>query len=245
MSAVEIVPVVTSAILSGGTLTAAVKIFVDHLSDYLDAGISLNGGIASELTLAGKAITVNDAPVTHENRLVRTPNFDSTGGTYQIESNYDEEFTYTLDFVASSNAYAKVIVLGGIEIWSYDEPFAEKRISVIPKSTFDLNFGGAATSAALDVESEVSNTPLGKGLIPDPALASDIRTKLRIYGANVITRKDLRKIKELYLVGGVRDVSGLEYAVNLTSLKLYKCNISGCIVPVRTSKPENTVTYGL
>ena len=147
LSAVEVVSVITSALLSGGTLSAAVKIFVDNLSDYLDAGISLYGGIASELMLTGKSITVNGSPIMHEGRPIRAPNVDSTQEIYQIESSYDEEFTYTLDFVAGSNAYAKVAVLGGIEIWSYEEPFAENRISIIPKNTFDLNFGGAATSA--------------------------------------------------------------------------------------------------
>ena len=182
LSAVEIVPVITSAILSGGTLTAAVKIFVDHLSDYLDAGISLNGGIASELTLAGKAITVNGTPITRENLLIRASNIDPTEETYQIESNYDEEFMYTLDFVASSNAYAKVVFLGGIEIWGYDEPFAQERISIIPNKTFDLNFGGAATSANIDIESEPPAVQwLEDGVIPDPGLASAIRAALDIW----------------------------------------------------------------
>ena len=157
LSAVEVVPVITSALLSGGTLTAAVKIFADNLSDYLDAGISLRGGIASELTLAGKSITVSGSSIMREGMLIRAPNVDSTKETYQIESSYDEEFTYTLDFVASSNAYAKVTVIGDIEIWSYEEPFAEKRISIIPKNTFDLNFGGAATSANIATIPESPN----------------------------------------------------------------------------------------
>ena len=240
LSAVEIVPVVTSAILSGGTLTAAVKIFVDHLSDYLDAGISLNGGIASELTLTGKAITINDAPVTHENRLVRPPNFDSTEGTYQIESDYDEEFTYTLDFVASSNAYAKVVVLGGIEIWSYDEPFAEKRISVIPKSTFNLNFGGAATSATIDVPVEPSDQWAGPGVIRDPGLASAIRRTLDIWQNDPITRNDMRKLTKLWAgYESIRDLTGLKYAVNLIELELPSNAISDVSPLSELKKLEN------
>ena len=222
LSAVEIIPIITSALLSGGTLTAAVEIFVDNLSDYLDAGISLNGGIASELTLAGKAITVNGAPVTHENRLVRAPNSDSTEGTYQMQSNYDEEFTYTFDFVASSNAYAKVSVLGGIEIWSYNQPFAEKRISIIPKDTFDLDFGGAATSANIDIPTEPSHEWTEPGLIPDPVLASAVRSALN-RPSDPITPNAMLKLTELYAYGrfrGIKDLTGLEHAVNLKELEL-------------------------
>ena len=221
LSAVEIVPVVASAILSGGTLTTAVKIFVNNLSDYLDAGISLYGGIASELTLAGKTITLNGATITHENRLIRAPDFDPSEETYQIQSGYDEEFTYTLDIVASSNAYAKVTVLGGIEIWSYDQPFAEKRVPIIPKNTFDLNFGGAATSATIDAPPEPLNAEAGPGVIPDPALADSIRRKLNIRPDDPITRNDMRKLTELWLVNrGVRNLTGFEHAINLTKLDL-------------------------
>ena len=221
LSAVEIVPVVASALLSGGTLTGAVKIFVDNLSDYLDAGISLNGGLASELTLSGKAIIVNGTAVGSENLLIRAPDFDSTKETYWIESSYDEAFTYSLDFVARSSAYAKVAVLGGIEIWSYDEPFAEKRIAIIPKDTFDLNFGGAATSATIDVPRE-SLAPGHRidGLIPDPALASAI-------GWHKLTQEDMRRLTTLTLYQKeIRDLTGLEYAVNLTELSLINLRIS-------------------
>ncbi len=225
LSAVEIVPVVASAILSGGTLTTAVKVFVDNLSDYLDAGISLNGGIASELTLAGKTITLNEATITHENRLIRAPNFDPSGETYQIQSSYDEEFTYTLDIVASSNAYAKVVLLGGIEIWSYDEPFAEKQIPLISENTFDLNFGGAATTADIDIEPEPPAVQwLEDGVIPDPALADGIRRELNIWQNDLITRNDIRKLTELSVFRGVRNLTGLEHAINLTELYLYGNN---------------------
>ena len=225
LSGVEIIPVFTSAILSGGTLTAAVKLFVDNLSDYLDAGISLNGALRGELTLAGKTITVNGTPVTHEGRLIRAPNFDATQETYPIQSDYAEAFTYTLDFVASSNAYAKVAVLGGIEIWSYDAPLAEKQIAIIPKSTFDLNFGGTATSAAIDVP-RASLTPGHRinGLIPDPALASALRTKL---GWDDPTQENMRRLTTLLLYQeDIRDLTGLEYAVNLTELYLTNLAIS-------------------
>ena len=223
LSAVEIVPIVTSALLSGGTLTAAVKILADNLSDYLDTGISLNGGIASELTLAGKAVIVNGTPLTLEGQLVRAPGLDPDQETYHIQSNYDETFTYSLDFVTSSNAYAKVVLLGEIEIWSYDKPFTQARFPIMPKNTFDLNFGGAATSARIDVPTEPSDQSAGgSGVIPDPVLARQV---LNI--SHPITPNDMRKLTELYAgYKGVRDLTGMEHAVNLRVLDISGNNIS-------------------
>ena len=220
LSAVKIVPVVASAILSGGTATAAVKILADNLSDYLDAGIRLNGGMMSELTLAGKAVTVNGTPITREGPPIRAPGFDPTEETYQLQSSYDEEFTYTLDFVASGSTYARVAVLLGIEIWSYDNQFAEKRIPIIPKSPFDLNFGGAATSAML--EPPGTRSPVGGGgVIPDRNLAAAVRDALKIPQHEPITRNDMLRLTHLNAGhSGIRSLIGLEHAVNLTDLYL-------------------------
>ena len=247
LSAVEIVPVVTSAILSGGTLTAAVKIIVDNISDYLDTGISLNGGIASELTLAGKAVTVNGTPVTSAGQLVRAPGLDPAQETYQIQSNYDETFTYSLDFVASSNAYAKVVLLGALEIWSYDKPFAENRISIIDENTFDLNFGGAATSATIDVLTESSDqSDGGPGVIPDPVLASAIRGALNIRSnpKSSITPNDMLKLTELSPARGVRNLTGMEHAINLRELGLYGSNISDVSPLSGLKNLEKLALYG-
>ena len=220
LSAVKIVPVVASAILSGGTATAAVKILAESLSDYLDAGIRLNGGMMSELTLAGKAVTVNGTPITVEGPPIRAPGFDPTEETYRIQSSYDEEFTYTLEFVASGSTYARVAVLLGIEIWSYNNQFAEKRIPIIPKSPFDLNFGGAATSAMLappGIRSPVG----GGGLIPDRNLADAVRDALKIPRYEPITRNDMLRLTHLDAGhSGIRSLTGLEHAANLTSLSL-------------------------
>ncbi len=231
LSAVKIIPVVAATILSGGTATAAAKIFAESLSDYLDAGIRLNGGMVSELTLAGKAVTVNGTPVTREGVPIHAPGLDPTVETYQLESGYDEDFTYTLDFVASGSAYARVAVLFGIEIWSYDNRFAEERVSIIPASSFDLNFGGAATSAMIDVPPTYTppgtHTLLGPGdgVIRDGWLASAIRHTLRGTSSEIpwdepITRNHLLRLTRLDNPWGVRSLIGLEHAVNLRYLDL-------------------------
>ena len=223
LSAVEIVPVVVSAILSGGALTPAAKILADNLSDYLDAGIQLNGGLASELTLTGKAITVNGTSITRENQTAHAPSIDLTQAAYPIQSSYDEQFTYTLDFVASSDIYAKVAVLRGIEIWSYENQFAEKRIPITSENTFNLDFNGEST-VGIRVSPELPTyTPprVSDALIPDGGLESVVREALNIPLDKLITRNAMLNLKTLDAKGNnIYHLTGLEYAVNLTSLNL-------------------------
>ena len=236
LSAVKIVPVVAATILSGGTATVAAKAFAESISDYLDMGIRLNGGLVSELTLAGKAVTVNGTPITVEGPPIRAPGFDPAVETYELQSNYDEAFTYTLDFVASGSAYARVAVLFGIEIWSYNNRFAEERISIIPASGYDLNFGGPATSATIDVPQRSSSTQtevVRGGVIRDGNLASAIRHELRGTPSEIpwdepITRNDMLGLTRLYAgsLSVVRSLIGLEHAVNLRELGLSNNAIS-------------------
>ena len=229
LSAVEIVPIVASVILSGGTLTAAVKIFADKISNYLDAGIALHGGLGSELTLSGKSVIVNGTPIAHERRPLRAPNFDPTEEAYQIESNYDEEFTYTLDFIASSDTYVKVVFLGGIEIWSDKNQIAQKRIPILPKDTFDLNFGGVSTLEQIDVlreplDSSDLHTSTGGELISSRLLEDRIKKTLSIPPDKLITRNDMRRLTKLdaSFLGTSLEIKleGLEHAVNLEHLNL-------------------------
>ncbi len=227
LSAVEIVPVVAGVILSGGTATRAAQILADNLSDYLDAGIQLNGGLVSELTLAGKAVIVNGASITHEYVPIRAPGFNPTAEMYEIQSSYDEEFTYTLDFIARSSIYARVAVLG-LEIWSYNNRFAEKRIPIIGKNTFDLNFEGAATSVTIYPLQRGPCIDRGlesNGVILDGELANSVRWALISQTAsepNPITPNDMLGLKRPLKAERrcIKSLIGLEYAVNLTELHL-------------------------
>ena len=223
LSAVEVVPIVANAILSDydGDLPAALRIFVDNLSDYLKAGIFLKGAVDYELSLRGKAIIVNGTAVTHESGAVRAPGFDPTEGTYHIQSRYDEEFRCPLDFVASNNAYMKIAVLRGIEIWSYDNQSAEKRVPIIPENTFDLDFGETTSSVKIDVPPDPGNTKRIPGLIPDPNLARLVRLQLGLGVEEPITQEAILKLTRLYANSlHIRSLKGLEHAVNLTWLDL-------------------------
>ena len=156
LSGVEIGAAIVAAVGSGGTAAVVAPTLADHLSDYLDAGLQFNGGLGSELTLAGKAVTVNGASITSEGQLIRAPDFDPAEETYQIQSGYDEECTYTLDLIASSDVYLHITVLGGI-IWSYN--IAEKRFSIIGEQIFDLDFRDVSTSEEIDVPPEPPEPP--------------------------------------------------------------------------------------
>ena len=223
LSAVEVVPIVANAILSGydGDLPAAAKIFVDNLSDYLKARIFLKGAVDYELSLRGKAIIVNGTAVTHESGAVRAPGFDPTEGTYHIQSRYDEEFRCPLDFVASNNAYMKIAVLRGIEIWSYDNQSAEKRVPIIPENTFDLDFGETTSSVKIDVPPDPGNTKRIPGLIPDPNLSRLVRLQNGLGLEEPITQETILKVTQLSAnSSGIRSLKDLGHAVNLTTLIL-------------------------
>ena len=154
LSIVEIGTTILTTVGSGGTAAAVASTLADHLSDYVDAGIQFNGGIGSELALAGRAVTVNGASITSEGQPIRAPGFDPAAETYQIRSGYDEKFTYTLDFIASSDFYLSIEVLVG-KIWSYE--IAEERFSIMDEQIFDLNFKEVSTP--IDVPPEPPEPP--------------------------------------------------------------------------------------
>ena len=65
--------------------------------------------------------------------------------------------------------------------------------------------------------------------IPDPALDRLIRQKLRIRSDRTITQDDMRKLRGDFDAGGnigITDITGLEYATNLTALSFYHNPIS-------------------
>ena len=245
LSAVDIVPTVASTILSGGTLTGAVKLFVDKLTDYLDTGIALNAGLTSELVLFGKSVTVNGTPIRHEDQRIAAPGVDRSAETYEIESSYEEEFTYTLDLAVSGDFYAEVSIFGGIRIWSYTNQLAGTRFPILPAETFDLNFGGAATvgkvSPPTDFSSDTQFLP-EEGIIPDPWLAVEVKDALGIPRHEPIPLKDMRRLTKLKAGPRIRSLTGLEHAVNLTELDLSNGEISN-VLPL--SKLRNLTTLDL
>ena len=98
LSAVKLSAVIGSAVVSGGAATPAATRLVNYLTDYLDGGIAVNGGVVSDLKLRGEAITANGDSITHEDQPIPAPGLDLSEDSYSVESSYVEDFTYTLDF---------------------------------------------------------------------------------------------------------------------------------------------------
>ena len=122
LGAAQIVPAVASTALNGGDLTGAAKVFIENLSDYLDARVNLYTTLSIQPTLSGKSVTVKGTTVNYpgdsvnsegtkeikdEGIPIRAPNFrrphvskrkefNISKVGYNIETNYDAEITYTL-----------------------------------------------------------------------------------------------------------------------------------------------------
>ena len=114
-----------------------------------NAAISYNLGFLSTLTLTGQSITVNGEQLMSEDQIIKAPGLDLAEDTYTVDSSYEEQFTYQLDFVASSDVWLEFNPLG-IPVWSYPKTvIAEFPSPLIPKQEVNLNFTSNQTTFPL------------------------------------------------------------------------------------------------
>ena len=114
-----------------------------------NAAISYNLGFLSTLTLTGQSITVNGEQLMSEDQIIKAPGLDLSEDTYTVDSSYEEQFTYQLDFVASSDVWLEFNPLG-IPVWSYPKTvIAEFPSPLIPKQEVNLNFTSNQTTFPL------------------------------------------------------------------------------------------------
>ena len=114
-----------------------------------NAAISYNLGFLSTLTLTGQSITVNGEQLMSEDQIIKAPGLDLSADTYTVDSSYEEQFTYQLDFVASSDVWLEFNPLG-IPVWSYPKTvIAEFPSPLIPKQEVNLNFTSNQTTFPL------------------------------------------------------------------------------------------------
>ena len=114
-----------------------------------NAAISYNLGFLSTLTLTGQSITVNGEQLMSEDQIIKAPGLDLSADTYTVDSSYEEQFTYQLDFVASSDVWLEFNPLG-IPVWSYPKTvIAEFPSALIPKQEVNLNFTSSQTTFPL------------------------------------------------------------------------------------------------
>ena len=145
-------------------------IAIDILGDAFEialgnAGISYNLGFLSTATLTGKSITVNGQSITSENQSIRAPGLDLSQSHYTVNSSYEEQFTYQLDYVASSDVWLEFNPLG-IPVWSYPKTvIAEFPTPIIPKQEIDLHFTSEQTTFPI-VHAEVAEPPIAVNTIP-------------------------------------------------------------------------------
>ena len=132
---------IVEAIIRAVTISAGVPlpgIAIDVLGDAFEialgnAAISYNLGFLSTLTLKGKSIIVNGQVLTSENQTINAPGLDLSQNSDIVNSSYEEQFTYQLDYVVSSDVWLEFNPLG-IPVWSYPKTvIAEFPTPIIPK----------------------------------------------------------------------------------------------------------------
>ena len=234
------------SILSGPIPSGVIgDLFKEIIKEHLDAGIKVNGGVVSYMTMTGTAVVVNGTSITSENQTV------SVSGE-EITSSYEEDFRYGLDAIISCDVYAHIGVLG-IEIWSYTNALAETRISIIDETRIDLPFSSESTKEEEPEEPEEpeelptdpqtpsgetppGETPAGEtppgatqptvpsltGIvwIPDPHLEQAVRRTLNLSEPDEdgeLPPIMRRDMLRLTEIGAyrVKRLTGLEYALNL------------------------------
>ena len=130
-----------------------------------NAAISCNLGFLSTSTLTGKSISVNGQQITSENQIISATGLDLTESSYTVNSSYEEQFTYQLDYVVSSDVWLEFNPLG-IPVWSYPETvIAEFPTPIIEKHEVDLDFTSAQTTFPI-VQAETAEPPIAVNTIP-------------------------------------------------------------------------------
>ena len=134
-----------------------------------DAAISANLGFLSTATLSGESITVNGVNITRENQTINAPGLDLSQDSYTVNSNYNEDFTYKVDFIASSDVTLEFNPLG-IPIWDYKKVIGELPIvPIVSEQEVDLNFTPNRITFPIAQTSTVPavQAPVPKGVIQE------------------------------------------------------------------------------
>ena len=164
---------IVEAITTAATISAGVPlppIVINALGVIFEAGlgnaaISCNLGFLSTATLTGQSITVNGQQITSENQIIDAPGLDLSENTYTVNSSYEEQFTYQLDYVVSSDVWLEFNPLG-IPVWSYPETvIGIDETPIIEKQEVDLNFTSAQTIFPI-VRAETAEPPIAVNTIP-------------------------------------------------------------------------------
>ncbi len=186
-----------------------------------NAAISANLGFLSTATLSGESITVNGAKITRENQTIKAPGLDLSQNSYTVNSSYNEQFTYKIDFVATSDVTLEFNPLG-IPIWSFEKVIGELPIvPIVPIKDVDLNFTSNQTSFPITQTSTVSTVqaPVPQGTIPQQVLT------------------DGGSSKTVDVASYFSSDNNLSYSVSATPSSIVSASVSGSRVTIRPRAP--------
>ena len=166
LTAVDIVELIIVAVSSGTVPPNVANVLGIIIEAGVgNAGISCNLGFLSTATLTGKSVLLNGQRITSENQMIPAPRLDRSQNNYTVNSSYEEQFTYQLDFVISSDIWLDFNPLG-IPVWSYPKTVvAEYPQPLIPKREVDLDFTSVQTRFPMGGPQDNRPVPVG---IPPP-----------------------------------------------------------------------------
>ena len=195
----------------------------------VDAGSATITVTASDGTLTATqtiSVTVtsapaaNRAPVTVGAISVRTLTVGDSADQIDVSSNFsdpdDDDLTYTA--TSSAISVATVSVSGS-------------QVTITPvtagNATITVTASDGTLSATQSIAVTVNASVPEETWMPDAILRATVRSHLRLQAGDVLTQQKMTELGGLHSTGlQIRDLTGLEYATNVTSLSLDSNQIS-------------------
>ena len=172
LSAVDIAKLILDAATSGVTKIVPQSV-INAIKEWVDGGLQLNGGLTSDLALSGEAISMNGSRIVREGQSISAPGLDLSQTSYEVTSDYVEDFTYNLNFVVSSDFYVTLDppLLG--PIWSKEFEIVAVPIEIVSKRQGNLDFSTTPNPIVFPIQGTPTNqAPQTAGTIADRSLTA-------------------------------------------------------------------------
>ena len=156
LSAVDIAKLILDAATSGATTTVPQSV-INAIKEWADGGLQLNGGLTSDLALSGEAISMNGSRIVREGQSISAPGLDLSQNSYEVTSDYVEDFTYNLNFVVSSDFYVTLDppLLG--PIWSKEFEIVAATIEIVSERQGNLDFSTTPNPIVFPIQGTPTN----------------------------------------------------------------------------------------
>ena len=156
LSAIDIAKLILDAATQGGTRVVP-QAAINAIKEWVDGGLQLNGGLTSDLILSGEAISVNGSRIVRESQSISAPGLDLSQTSYEVTSEYLEDFTYNLNFVVSSDFYVQLDppLLG--PIWSKEFEIVAVPIEILSEREGNLDFSTAPDPIVFPIQGTPTN----------------------------------------------------------------------------------------